>query len=460
MPAFSFKRICGWCQQYEAAQRGEVSDVQPVMARPWESSMSSDAPVTTVLLVLNVMVYAAMVLSGISASHPAGADLIRFGSNFGPYTLSGQYWRLFTHMFVHIGFFHLAFNMWFLYSLGKDCERLLGSVTYTAMYLISGVAGGVASLWWHPYTNSAGASGALFGILGAMIASFKFGEFSMPRALVRANLQNMLWCAGINLAWGLTGGIDNAAHIGGMIAGMIIGALVAITAPDLRDFGKRAVVLLLVAGAVGGGFWWVQKGEVARLFTPSRAALLIQQGKFQEATAELEMQVKRNPKDMEARFTLGSMYLKTGRAEDAMKQDEWLLANAPKNSEIRSVAASRMLILVTGNDVSKATVYFSDMAKRDPSDALPHRILGELAASQKRDDVAVAEYQKSISLNANDSTAYIGLGRVLANDRRYDEAIDAYKKAIALVDDDEDEYGYKAELASVEKLKADAAKAK
>ncbi len=163
--------------QHEAAQRGELADDarQPVIAAPWVRRESS-ITLTHVLFGANVMVFIAMVLaSGPSLDFP-GQVMVHFGANFGPFTLSGQWWRLLTYMFLHGGVFHIAINMWCLWDLGAVCESLYGRWTFAAIYLITGVAGGLASVGWNPGVLSVGASGAIFGLAGALIASFYLGR--------------------------------------------------------------------------------------------------------------------------------------------------------------------------------------------------------------------------------------------------------------------------------------------
>ncbi len=125
--------------------------------------------VTPILVGLNVLVFIAMVVSGVSFIEPDTGDLIRWGASFGPYTLGAQPWRAFTCMFVHIGILHLLFNMWCLWSLGLLAERLMGNWNFLLLYLLSGLGGSVFSLWLHPQLVTAGASGAIFGVAGGLV---------------------------------------------------------------------------------------------------------------------------------------------------------------------------------------------------------------------------------------------------------------------------------------------------
>ena len=187
-----------------------------------------------------------------------GLTMAHFGANFGPYTLSGDWWRLVTYMFLHGGLMHIAFNMWCLWDLGALCESLYGRATFAAIYLLTGVAGGVASVAWNPQVLSVGASGAIFGLAGALIASFYLGEFSLPSIAIGGTLRSLLFFVGFNvllgagfsLFGGRSGGIDNACHAGGLVSGLVLGALIARIAPQHDNPVRRAGVLGVVALAV------------------------------------------------------------------------------------------------------------------------------------------------------------------------------------------------------------------
>src|SRR6202167_5744420 len=193
LPSLSFgKKICQWCVQHEKAQRGEDIPLQRVEPVPWSRQQSSSMVVTQAIFGINVAVFIAMALAGVSMlDNPSGQDLVHWGANFGPLTVSGQWWRLLTCVFVHGGLLHIAFNMWCLWNLGQLCESLYGRWTYAAIYLICGLGASLASAAWHPYIPSVGASGAIFGLAGALITALKLGEFSVPRAALSGTLRSL-----------------------------------------------------------------------------------------------------------------------------------------------------------------------------------------------------------------------------------------------------------------------------
>jgi rhomboid protease GluP len=253
------RKICQWCEEYEAAKRGEASEdsVQKVMPVPWTGTGSSRT-ITQILAGTNVAVFIAMAMARGSVAEPTIQELLPWGANVGQLTLSGQWWRLVTYMFVHAGVLHIGFNMWCLWDLGALCESLYGRWTYIALYFISGIAGGLASVGWHPYGVSVGASGAIFGLAGALIASFKLGEFSLPRTAVSGILRSLIVFVAFNLVLGFVSTLtDNAAHLGGLLAGAVVGALVAVLAPDHRAVGRRVMALLLAAAMVSAGWLWI-----------------------------------------------------------------------------------------------------------------------------------------------------------------------------------------------------------
>jgi membrane associated rhomboid family serine protease len=257
LPGFSFgRKVCPWCKQHEAAQRGELADdaPQPVMRTPWVRHSESTIGLTQIIFGINAAVFLGMAISASNIMNFSPLELVRWGGNLGALTISGEWWRLLTNVFVHGGIIHIAFNMWCLWYLGALAESLYGRWTYATIYLICGVGASLVSAAWHPYTPSVGASGAIFGLAGALLAAFKLGEFSVPRSALSGTLRSLGAFVVYNLIFGFAiPGIDNAAHIGGLITGLIVGALVALIAPQQQQAPRRAVIFLAVLIALAGG---------------------------------------------------------------------------------------------------------------------------------------------------------------------------------------------------------------
>ena len=224
------------------------------MRRPWVQSGESAISLTHIIFGICAAVFLGMALSSSTIWDFPWQETIRWGANFGPLTLSGEWWRLLTNVFVHGGIIHIGFNMWCLWYLGKLAESLYGRWTYAAIYLICGVGASLTSAAWHPYTPSVGASGAIFGLAGALLAGFKLGEFSVPRSALSGTLRSLGAFVVYNLIFGAAiSGVDNAAHIGGLVTGLIVGALVALFAPRQEHGPRRAAIFLGVILALAGG---------------------------------------------------------------------------------------------------------------------------------------------------------------------------------------------------------------
>src|ERR1700693_1013616 len=257
LPGFTFgKKICQWCVQHEKYQRGEIVEdaKQPVMRTPWVRSGESSIGLTQIIFGINVAVFLGMALAASTVMDFSPQETIRWGANWGPLTLRGEWWRLLTCVFVHGGIIHIAFNMWCLWNLGALAESLYGRWTYAAIYLVCGVGASLASLAWHPGAPSVGASGAIFGLAGALIAAFKLGEFSVPRSALSGTLRSLGAFVVYNLIFGaIIPGIDNTAHIGGLVTGLIVGALIALIAPQQDQVPRRAAIFVVMIIALAGG---------------------------------------------------------------------------------------------------------------------------------------------------------------------------------------------------------------
>jgi len=184
--------------------------------------------VTKALVAANILVFAAAGVAGAGFFVPNAEVLQAWGTNIGPLTTGGQWWRLATSMFLHFGVFHLALNMWALYIGGRLAERLFGSQAFALLYFASGLAGSLGSLIWNPAVNSAGASGAIFGVYGAMLAFFLRKHSAVPPAIINQQRWSGVAFIGFNLMNGFShAGIDNAAHIGGLSVGFFMGLVLA-----------------------------------------------------------------------------------------------------------------------------------------------------------------------------------------------------------------------------------------
>jgi rhomboid protease GluP len=235
---------------------GYIPTPQPMVRR--RRSFWATAPATYVLAGINCAVFLAMVLDKVSLLSPTAQQLMQWGANnAGSVLISDQWWRIVTAMFVHVGIIHLATNMWCLWNLGLLAEPLMGSFGVAAVYVLTGAAGNLLSVFWNArhlsvslfdqqlqhqafyplnfFSPGAGASGAVFGIAGALIVLLKSPRLPVPPEELKRLRKSVIYFAAINLVIGLaiswdvvsarTGiSIDNSAHLGGVLCGLLFAA--------------------------------------------------------------------------------------------------------------------------------------------------------------------------------------------------------------------------------------------
>jgi membrane associated rhomboid family serine protease/Flp pilus assembly protein TadD len=433
LPGFTFgKKICVWCKQYEAAQRGEQQEYQPVMATPWKRRETMPMLVTQAIFGINVAVFIGMLLSGASPMSPSSESLIAWGANFGAYTLTGQWWRLITSCFVHIGLIHIAFNMWCLWSLGGLAERLYGRVTFACVYLLCGISGSLGSVWWHGTpTISAGASGAIFGIAGAVIASLKLGEF--PSAgMAQGTMQSLIAFVGYNVVFGaISGRTDNACHAGGLVAGLVLGALIAKAAPG-PGLAPRAGVLVLVAVMLGGWLVGLQRSR-AYPYLLMRATAQVEEGKPDAAVPFYNAALKLHPGSSKViHFQLARAYYRKKDFKDAEKELAQVLATDPKNEQLLNDVGTIRLELHRTEDARQSYV---QLLAVNPQSAEAHAGLGAVASAEDNCPLALKEYARAVELNPRLPEVRSRQGECLLQLNRYDEAIVSYRSEIAVSGD-------------------------
>ncbi|MFJ5445578.1 rhomboid family intramembrane serine protease [Methylobacillus methanolivorans] len=206
-------------------------------------------PVTKCLIAANLLVFVLMLFNGAGFWHSPNNVQLAWGANFGPATQDGEWWRLFTALFLHFGAVHLTLNMIAFWDGGQLVERMYGHWRYLTIYLVSGLLGNLVSLVWQGnQAVSGGASGAIFGIYGALIVFLWQERAVLDRHEFRWLFGGACVFAIATIALGfMIPSIDNAAHIGGFVAGLLSGLML------MRGLQVHALIPRLprlVAGAV------------------------------------------------------------------------------------------------------------------------------------------------------------------------------------------------------------------
>ena len=206
----------------------------PVARTRFGAVVPQNAAVSVTLVGICVALFALEFLIGID----------KVANDFGMWplaiSLDGQWWRLFTSVFLHYSVLHILFNMYVLWVIGPDLERVLGHLRFLVLFVVAGFGGAVASYWLSPSnTVSVGASGAIFGLMGAV--------FVVGKAL-RADVNQVLVLIGINLAIGFViSGIDWRAHIGGLVTGAAVAAVMVFAPKAHRNLVQVAGTLTIIA---------------------------------------------------------------------------------------------------------------------------------------------------------------------------------------------------------------------
>ncbi|HYF60475.1 MAG TPA: rhomboid family intramembrane serine protease [Burkholderiaceae bacterium] len=220
--------------------------------------------VTPALVAINVAVWLLNLATGLSPISPRAIELLAWGGNHLPLTVE-EPWRLLTATFLHGGIIHLAFNMWALWDTGRLAERFYGNGQLALIYLVAGLAGSIASLFFSARAGvSVGASGAIFGVVGCLLAAIFTKAHKLPAGLVASMRSSMLMFVGYSLFMGFVAGfIDNAAHIGGLVGGFAMGMVLA-EKFDIDEYRRQAlpraaVATVLAAAALYAAWSWVPR---------------------------------------------------------------------------------------------------------------------------------------------------------------------------------------------------------
>lgn len=379
------------------------------------------------LIAINVAVFLMMLARGVSFMDPKNSDLISWGADFGPYIFAGQYWRIFTSAFLHIGILHLAMNMVSLWIVARPVERLFGKTMTFVLYLLTGAGASMLDMSWEPMRISAGASGALFGFLGIIISFFQFARLDLPPEQLRSIRMWAMQLALINLVLGLSAHVANMAHLGGLVTGLLIGIFLGFTFRDpVEDHFPRQVRVSLVAAVLLAGVFAliahakvdireIGKGDKAMDRHDYPAAIL----HYQKASAL-------RPRDPDIHASAGNAFYNSRQWKSAQEeyeralslgsQDHWVQLNLANvyfrlNEPQKAVPLYHACILFTTfdshdyvdygsslratGDLRRAESMFRKSIELDPAYFEPHSQLADLYEDQGRD--AESEREQKIA---------------------------------------------------------------
>lgn len=247
-------QLSGWQRALEQlhTQTLQAAEEQVRQAKEVDSVMhisGSNLYVTYGLIGINVLVYLAMVVSGINFFQPTPLDVLRWGGSLPALDFSGDWWRVFTSMFLHFGLIHIALNMVALYMISIYMEPMLGKARWLTGYLCAGLIGGVVSLMLrnNQLVVGAGASGAIFGAYGIFLALLT--TRIIPQHIRGNLLQFVLFFVAYNVFYGFKkgSGIDNGAHLGGLGGGMVIGYIYYFSVKKPTAINKAIACIVVIA---------------------------------------------------------------------------------------------------------------------------------------------------------------------------------------------------------------------
>jgi membrane associated rhomboid family serine protease/Flp pilus assembly protein TadD len=408
--------------------------------------------VTGAIIAINVLVFLAMGISGVSWTEPGYQALVRSGANFGPLTLSGEWWRLLSSTFVHIGILHVALNMWCLWDLGSVLERLMGWKSFVITYSVTGIAGSELSLAWRPMGGGAGASGAIFGVAGAFFSFLYFRKVPIGADFAKRRLKSLVVFIFYNLCFGAVAlRVNNAAHVGGLLAGLILGAVLPRALPPKQELAAQSAripspvpdvdwaarqaqyrrlglvamvsVLVLVSGAAA-----VRKHDAA-IAQYGSAVRLIRAAQPSAAIQHLRNAIALNPKDPDARQTLGILLLDEGNPVTALPMLESAVELNPNSLQLRHNLALGFL----GTGYCENAVREIDWALKSPAENAPAAdfVEGLGFYCQGRLQQASTHLLSAIQNRQDFFEAQVALARVYIDMHKLDDARSLYSAVLS-----------------------------
>jgi len=401
------------------------------------------AGITRVILAVNVVLFVMMVVTSewMSLLAPPVSTLIEWGGNSGASTVvDGQYWRIVSGAFLHIGLLHLAMNMYFLWSMGPMIEQLFGQKRTFVIYMLSAIGGSLFSLLLNPTVISAGASGALLGLFGAMTAFFwRTRRYTSPGLLKRRLIFTVIfvvYCFGFGL---VNKHIDNGAHLGGLLTGFLAGLALLPRFEETRVEKLNRIIFSIAAASLPVILFAANVPSIAKnphvlaMHEYQKACILSDHDKKDEALNALNEALKYDPELKVAVADRAELNVTLKHFADALQDVTVLLKTQPDNKEallLRSAAYHG-----TGQ-YQRAVDDLSKMIADRPNEAIFYNNRAWSYIAMGKLDEADTDVNKAITLDRKLSTAYDTRAVVEMRSGKYPEAVADLSKAMEIKNDD------------------------
>ena len=414
---------------------------------------------TLVIIALCVAVFILQTLAGGSKNPDV---LLSFGASFKPYFQQGQYWRLVMPMFLHIGWWHLLVNMYALYYLGPLLEEMYGYGRFAFMYVAAGISGSLLSTL-HSHSVAAGASGAIFGVAGAILVAGYLHHEALPYRLARVFRRGrlgvtLLVFVLVQLAFGyMSTNIDNWGHVGGLAGGALLAALMP--PPKLADAAgwvAAGSVSSMPDGASAMGepapsqaIVWAPVIVVALAMTATarhyrvarQVSDLLADGARLEAKKQPDQALQRyrqaeqlDPRDERPHEGLAALHLQAHRLPEAISEYNQALRINPGSIEAQVGLAAAYQ---ASGDLAQAQRIFEGLARQNPRSVEVQEQLADILAGQKLYRQAIGHYQEALRLSPNLALAHNNLAWLYATAddpkfRNAEAALDHGRRAVEL----------------------------
>jgi rhomboid protease GluP len=392
--------------------------------------------ITSIFLILNLVLF---ILAVIAYRRWPELDVLRWGSNLAPLTVTGDWWRLLTSMFLHVSAAHLLGNLLFLWIFGRQLERLWGKWVFLFFYLSCGIAGSLTALAYDPEHGMVGASPAIFGLAAGLIVTYLFRGFALSRTGWLKLVLLVLWTAYSIVPESTTAKLTVVTHIAGLATGLLIASLLSLDATKGRQ-GRLwllpAVAAALLLGAVavqhfrnylvplGTGMRALNGGRTdeaiwnlksAQQLKPAASLLAntflaeahIQREEYSDGEAAARQALAADPKDEHAKYLLGVARLHRGYCNEAHQIGDELFVQS------------------RGETYKRAAWYLS-IARCDDTGS------GDRFLAEGNPGLAIGLYRKALARNPDDYRAERGLARAYRAIGEPDEAKNADARADAI----------------------------